>query len=170
MESDFKFVAWDIEANGFKPNKIFCIAVTDLVTGDKKMFTPDTIAEGCVLLVEAEMLVGHYIRGYDCPVIEKLSQGLVSFDADKIVDTLDMSKALTNNAKHSLKVWGDIFGIPKMESPLFESYSPAMLPYCERDVEITVKLFYHLLETYIDTGKEFRNHEKLAQYIDAITA
>ncbi len=169
MDSNFKYVGFDIEANGFKPNKIFCIAVTDLVTGDKQMFTPETIAEGCFLLAEADMIVGHYIRGYDCPVIEKLSQGLIAFDKSRIVDTLDMSKALTNNAKHSLKVWGDIFNLPKMDAPLFESYSPVMLPYCERDVEITVKLFYHLLEMYLDTGKTFNNHEKLAQYIDAIT-
>ena len=162
----FKALAFDIEANGFKPTEIFCIATTDLITGQRQMFTPEYIAEGCIHLLEADFLVGHYIRGYDCPVIEKLTQGLVAFENDRLIDTLDMSKALTSRKKHSLKSWGEEFGLPKMASPIFESYSPTMLPYCERDVEITVKLFYHLAEHYIDNPKPFRNHEMFNELLE----
>ena len=161
--------AFDLEANGFKPTEIFCIGVTNLLTTERLMFDRDTIAEGCMLLKDADIIVGHYIRGYDCPVIERLTKGMITFDNNKMIDTLDMSKAMTKNPKHSLAFWGDYFGIPKFESPLFESYNPVMLPYCERDVEITVRLFYHLLEKYIDDGTEFRNHEALGLFIQELT-
>lgn len=169
----FKFVGFDIEANGFTPTEIFCICMTDLLTGEERTYGQDEIAEACLVLEGAEMLVGHYIRGYDCPVIEKLTDGLIQFDRDKLVDTLDMSKALTSKAKgqkHSLKVWGNILGLPKLDSPLFEHYTPTMLPYCQRDVAITVKLFHHLLEIYLegDRAVSFKNAEKLEEYFAAL--
>lgn len=168
--SDFRFVAFDIEANGFKPTEIFCIGITDLLSGEKLMLPPDLIAEGCMLLSEAEMLVGHHIRGYDCPVIEKLSDGLVKFDYSKVVDTLDMSKSLTDNSKHSLEYWGEILGLPKLPSPLFEKYTPNMLTYCERDVELTVKVFNHLSEVYLinDRATKFRNSDHLENFFEML--
>ncbi len=168
----FELIAWDIEADGFKPKQIFCMVVADLLTGEKKIFPPDQIAEGCLLVSQADLLVGHYIRGYDCPVVEKLSQGLIQFDTNKLLDTLDMSKALVKHqAKHSLKVWGDILGLPKMDSPLFEHYDPRMLPYCERDVDITVRLFYHLVDLFLDDPKKtFRNCEAVQIFVDAMVA
>lgn len=168
--SDFKFIAFDIEANGFKPTEIFCIGLTDLITNEKIMLPPESVAEGCLLLSEAEMLVGHYIRGYDCPVIERLLGGLIKFDYDKVVDTLDMSKSLTNHPKHSLEYWGNVLGLPKLPSPLFETYTPKMLTYCQRDVDITVKLFNHLAELYVAGGMEktFRNSKHLETFFSAI--
>ena len=166
--SDWRFVCMDLEANGFKPSHIFCICVTDLLTGETKEFTPETLAEGCLLLAQADFVVGHYIRGYDCPVIERLTDKLVTFRPESILDTLDMSKALTSNPKHSLKFWGTELGLPKLESPLFESYTPGMLVYCRRDVEITVKLFYHLVERYLASPREFKNSQALDRFIEAM--
>lgn len=170
--SDFRYVVFDIEANGFRPTEIFCIGMTDLLTNEKRMYDQNFIAEACLVLLDAKMIVGHHIRGYDCPVIEKLTDGLVQFDKSKMIDTLDMSKALTNNKKHSLKFWGNKLGLEKMDSPLFEHYSPAMLPYCERDVEVTVRLFHHLLEIYLegDRKKTFRNSEYLETFFEALVA
>lgn len=159
-------LAFDIEANGFKPSEIFCISITDLLTLEKEFYDPDQIPEACVRLMEADLLVGHYIRGYDCPVIERLTDGLVQFDVNRLVDTLDMSKALKPTyRKHSLKVWGDVFGVPKMDSPLFEAYTPEMKPYCNRDVEITVLVFFELLGQYMESPTVFRNHEALDNFI-----
>ena len=168
--SSWKYICFDLEANGFKPTEIFCIGVADLLTGEKMMLPPDAIAEGCVLLSEAEMLVGHYIRGYDCPVIERLSGGVVEFDRGKIIDTLDMSKTLTNNQKHSLEYWGEILGLPKLPSPLFEKYTPQMLTYCERDLDLTVRLFDHLVELYLkeDRKKQFRNSDHLEIFFETL--
>jgi DNA polymerase III epsilon subunit-like protein len=166
-ESTWEFIGYDIEANGFKPNVIFCICMTDLLTLESKTYYGDDIPEACFILGEAKMVVGHYIRGYDCPVIEKLTDGMITFTEEAKVDTLDMSKRLyPSRQKHSLEMWGEEFGMPKLKSPLFEKFDPAMLPYCRRDVEITVKLFFHLVEKYLEAdGKTtFRNHEALNEF------
>jgi DNA polymerase III alpha subunit (gram-positive type) len=169
--SNWEYVVWDIEANGFQPSTIFCICITDLLTQEQRMFTGDEIADACVLLQEAKMIVGHYIRGYDCPVIERLTGGMIKFKPETIVDTLDMSKKLTSHKKHGLEFWGERFGLPKMPSPLFERYTPELLPYCRRDVDINVKLFFHLLEIYLEAPvAEFRNHERLALFVEAFAA
>ncbi len=164
------FLAYDVEADGFRPKEIFCICTSNLITGENLSYYGDEIADACVILTEADMVVGHYIRGYDCPVIEKLTGGLVKFRPEAIVDTLDMSKALMSQPKHSLKEWGSIIGLPKLESPLFESFTPEMLTYCERDVEITVRIFFQLLETYVAAGgkKKFRNCEALDRFFAAL--
>lgn len=170
---DWKFICFDVEANGFTPSEMYCICMTDLLTGEELTFEQDRIAEGCIILADADMLVGHYIRGYDCPTIEKLTDGLIKFDKNKLVDTLDMSKALVKeNKKHSLRVWGDFLGLPKLESPLFEQYTPAMIPYCQRDVAVNVKLFGHLLEIYLENERriKFRNAEKLEDFFKALVS
>lgn len=168
--SDFEYIGYDVEANGFVPTKIFCICMTDLISFEEKTFYGEDIAEACIILASAKMVVGHYIRGYDCPVIERLTDGMVKFSPDAIVDTLDMSKKLTKQQKHSLEYWGGVLGLPKLASPLFEHFTPAMLPYCERDVAITVKLFYHLVEKYLegDCKTTFRNHEALDAFLAII--
>lgn len=160
---------YDIEANGFKPTEIFCVSITDLLTLEKQFYPPDDIPEACLRLQDADIIVGHYIRGYDCPVIERLTQGLIQFREEQKIDTLDMSKALTNNRKHSLEMWGEIFGIPKLTQPLFERYTPEMEPYCNRDVEINVLVFYYLLERYMEEPRWFRNHEALQGFINAMS-
>lgn len=163
-------LVFDIEANGFKPTEIFCICITDLVSRESISYPPDAIAEAMIRLSEADIIIGHYIRGYDCPVIEKLSDGVITFDKNKMIDTLDMSRALTSSPKHSLKYWGELLGRNKLEQPLFESYTPELIPYCERDVEITVEIFDLLVEEYLfqDRKKAFKNCELLEHYFAAI--
>jgi DNA polymerase III epsilon subunit-like protein len=169
MITPFQYVLFDIEANGFKPSEIFCISMIDLLSLEERFFAPADIPEGLVILGEAKMVVGHYIRGYDCPVIERLTDGAVTFPEDVMLDTLDMSKALSPSKKHSLAWWGDIFGLPKMKSPLFERYTPQMKPYCIRDMEINLKVFLHLIEKSLDNPeKRFRNDALVWRYIDAL--
>jgi DNA polymerase III epsilon subunit-like protein len=166
----WKYVAFDLEADGFKPSVIFCICITDLLSMESRSYSGDDIPEALILLAEAVMVVGHYIRGYDCPVIERLTDGMITFTEEAKVDTLDMSKKLTSRQKHSLEIWGGDFGLPKLPSPLFERFDPKMIPYCERDVAITVKVFFHLLELYLesDCKKTFRNHEALAGFLEKL--
>ncbi len=123
------------------------ISMTDLMTGETCSYIGDDVADGIMVMLEADMLVGHNIRYYDIPQIEKLSGGLVQFDPRKIVDTLEMSrKLLPSQRKHSLEFWGNILGLPKLKSPLFEKHTPEMTVYCERDVAVNVLVFHHLLE------------------------
>ena len=66
-----KEIVFDIETNGLKPDKIWCIVAKPL--GESVVsFGPTKIKEGIEYLKEAGCLIGHNILGFDIPVIEKL--------------------------------------------------------------------------------------------------
>ena len=146
-----KEIVFDIEANGLKPDKIWCIVAKPL--GEPVVsFGPSRIKEGIAYLNEADSLIGHNILGYDIPVINKLYD--VDLSIKNIKDTLVMSR-LFNPVRengHSLKTWGYIIGMPKDEQPEdWESYSPQMLKYCQKDVILNERVYNKLL----DEGKDF---------------
>jgi len=146
-----KEIIFDIEANGLKPDKIWCIVAKPL--GEPVVsFGPSKIKEGIAYLNEADSLIGHNILGYDMPVINKLYD--VDLSTKTIKDTLVMSR-LFNPVRengHSLKTWGYIIGMPKDEQPEdWDSYSPQMLKYCQKDVILNEKVYSKLL----DEGKDF---------------
>ena len=144
--SKWEYVLFDIECNGFKPDKIWVICMLDLVTREKKSCVGSlAIAEGIHILQEAKMLVGHNIKSFDIRVIEKIMDGAVTFDRERVVDTLYMSKALAKMDNHRLEGWGEILGVPKLDTPFsFYRYDPRMVPYCERDVELNREVFLAL--------------------------
>jgi len=146
-----KEIIFDIEANGLKPDKIWCIVAKPL--GKPVVsFGPSKIKEGIAYLNEADSLIGHNILGYDMPVINKLYD--VDLSTKTIKDTLVMSR-LFNPVRengHSLKTWGYIIGMPKDEQPEdWDSYSPQMLKYCQKDVILNERVYNKLL----DEGKDF---------------
>jgi len=146
-----KEIIFDIEANGLKPDKIWCIVAKPL--GEPVVsFGPSKIKEGIAYLNEADSLIGHNILGYDMPVINKLYD--VDLSTKTIKDTLVMSR-LFNPVRengHSLKTWGYIIGMPKDEQPEdWDSYSPQMLKYCQKDVILNERVYNKLL----DEGKDF---------------
>ena len=136
-------VVFDIETNGLKPTKIWCI-VAKIVGGEIHKFPPHKIKEGIEFLQDADILIGHNIIGYDIPVIKKLCGVELT---NKVEDTLVMSR-LFNPAQengHSLKTWGYKIGIPKMESPdSFEEYTPEMLKYCAQDTKLNEYVYDRL--------------------------
>lgn len=175
MTSLWRFLVFDIEANGFKPDTLFCIGITDAETLEHEMFYGDDIVKALIRLEEAELVIGHAIRTYDCPVLENLTDGLLDFQDDQKLDTLDMSRALRRGQpKHGLEYWGDAIGYPKGKQPLFEKFDPEMLPYCSRDVLITVHVFFILVEEYLALPKDkrpsFRNSAAIEKFITAISA
>ena len=146
-----KEIIFDIEANGLKPDKIWCIVAKPL--GEPAVsFGPTRIKEGVEYLQEADTLLGHNILGYDIPVINKLYN--VDLNTKLIKDTLVMSR-LFNPVRengHSLKTWGYIIGLPKDEQPDdWDTYSPQMLKYCQKDVILNERVYNKLL----DEGKDF---------------
>jgi hypothetical protein len=142
----WKYILFDIECNGFKPDKIWVICMIDLITGERKSYTGDKIAEAILILSQAELLVGHNIKTFDIRVIEKITENLVTFDRDKVLDTLYLSKALVEMDDHKLETWGEILGFPKGDTPFsFYRYDARMVPYCERDVDLNYKVFTSLL-------------------------
>ena len=142
-----KEIVFDIEANGLKPDRIWCIVAKPL--GEAVVsFGPDKIKEGIDYLNKADTLIGHNIIGFDIPVISKL-HGIDLSKTKVIKDTLVMSR-LFNPVRengHSLKTWGYILNIPKDEKPEdWDTYTPSMLTYCQRDVVLNEKVYQHLLE------------------------
>jgi hypothetical protein len=144
--SSWQYILFDIECNGFKPTKIWVISMIDLITRQKESFVgPERIAVAILRLQEARLLVGHNIKTFDVRVIEKIMEGAVTFDRARILDTLNLSKALVKMDDHKLETWGEVLGVPKLATPFsFYRYDPRMVPYCERDVELNLAVFLAL--------------------------
>lgn len=137
---------FDIECNGFKPSTIWMIGVIDLATDAFTAYVGDDVALGIARLAEADCLVGHYIKGFDIPVIERLTDGAVQFAQDRLIDTVELSRALFPSLEnHKLKTWGEILGVPKMEFTDFDRFDPRMVDYCERDCRTNQALYEFLI-------------------------
>ena len=135
---------FDIETDDLDATKVWCIVAKEL-DGKSYRFTPDEIEDGIKLLQDADTLIGHNIIGFDLPVLGNLYNFKYK---GEIIDTLVMSR-LYNPVRengHSLKTWGYRLGIPKQEQPEFESYTPAMLNYCEQDVILNEAVYKYLLD------------------------
>jgi DNA polymerase III alpha subunit (gram-positive type) len=137
----------DIEADSLKPSVIWMVGITEFETGKFTSYHGEAVAEGIVRLSEADAFVGHYIEGYDVPVMERLTDGLVKFDRKRLIDTVPLARQhMPGLENYKLKTIGDYFGIPKLPFREFDAFSPEMEIYCERDCEITLALFRHILQ------------------------
>jgi len=138
-----KRIVLDIEANGFTPDKIWCIACQDVDTNLVTYYTPRTLSE--FSLEGITEIIGHNILGYDIPVLERLLK--LDFTGIQLTDTLVMSRLFkpTRDGGHSLKVWGERLGNLKGDFTEFTYYSDEMLEYCINDVAVNVKVYNHLL-------------------------
>lgn len=170
---------FDIEADGLLEDvtQVFCVGtlVTTLADGDPgefKMYTQDG-PEGSRIEDFVDFLnnwnaviSGHNLIGYDLKVLKKLYK--LEHKVFKIYDTLVMTglvypgdvlkqKDLRNpkvpgtlKGKRSLEAWGWRLGYPKGEHEDFDKLTPEMLVYCQRDVELQVKVFDFLMERVVD--------------------
>jgi hypothetical protein len=137
----------DLETNGLKPDRIWMVGVLDYHTDEYVSYIgDDEVPLGLMRLAEADRVIGHNFRGYDARVIKKLTNGLIEIDNDRIDDTVEISRALFPELEnHKLATWGEILGFPKLDSPLFETFTPKMIPYCERDCRLNKVLYDFLL-------------------------
>lgn len=142
----WQYILFDLECDGFKPKRIWCICMVDLITRQRASFSgPEGIAEAIFRIQSAKMVAGHNIKTFDIRVIEKVTEGAVQIDRAKVLDTLYLSKALTTMDSHKLEDWGEILGVPKLDTPFsFYRFDPRMIPYCERDVELNLQVFLAL--------------------------
>ena len=156
-------IAFDIEANGLDPTEIFCIAAKVIGQDVSEFWTPDTVKYFPAWLVEidAEVLVGHNVIGYDLPVLKKL----LGFDWwGDVEDTLVMSR-LDNPSReggHSLAAWGTRLNYPKGEYDDWTHYTQEMGEYCKQDVEVTAKL-YRLLNSKSMSSVALEMEHKIAK-------
>ena len=138
-------LVFDIEADGLKPTKIFCIVAQDVDTKEVFTYGPDQIKEGVAKLKTADKLIGHNILGYDLPVIHKL-EGVDLQEGKRIIDTLVLSRLFNPNREkgHGLETWGLKLGFNKIEFHDFDTYTEDMMTYCIRDVNLNLKVYNSL--------------------------
>ena len=89
----------------------------------------------------------HNGLGYDHPTLERLYPDY-PIPHERVLDTLILSR-LHNpiQRKHSLEYWGVSTSLAKIEFTDFETFTPAMAEYCERDVMVTTKVYEHLYKS-----------------------
>lgn len=160
-------VAFDIETNGFRYNKIHSLVLADLDTGNLYSFCNQPgyppISQGLALLEQADLVIGHNIIGFDLPAILKLHR--IKIPREKVRDTLILSRVLWPDLresdsliadmpaklqnKHSLAAWGwrleghkDLFA----ETTDWQTWTRDMQDHCETDVVVTVALWLKIVE------------------------
>jgi len=134
---------FDIEADGLTPTKIHCLSVyyqnKDLMWVKKSTTNYDEMRN---YFLKPQTLVGHYIKMYDIPVVEKLLDIKIPKETF-IIDTCTLSWTLyPNRPTHGLEDWGIQFGslkkpIDDWENLPIEEY----IERCEGDIEINLKLW-----------------------------
>ena len=155
----------DLESNGFldRLDRIHCIVCKDIETQKVYSYNPDNLNDGLELLKKATLLVGHNIQGFDLPALDKVFGFKYK---GEILDTLLCSRLIWTNrqeldfkvkdlppkliGRHSLESWGYRLGLRKgdyQEHSTFDVWSLEMQDYCERDVEVTYKLYELIKQT-----------------------
>ena len=138
-------VALDIETDAIDATVIHCIVAQDLASGDVKKWYGDNIKDFAAWSDNVDIFVMHNGVSFDAPVLNKLTGSNIPLR--KVRDTLILSQLLDPSLEggHSLAAWGERLGFPKIEYKDFSSFNEEMLTYCVNDVELTVKLYQHLL-------------------------
>jgi hypothetical protein len=151
----------DVEANGLLDtvSKLWQISIIDVESGRLSSYNRDTLPAGLKHMQKADKLIMHHGLGYDVHAIE-ITTG-VKLDPMKVIDTLVLSKMARPDRPggHSIKSWGDRFGIPKPVHEDWEKWSPEMQVRCDEDAKITLKV-YEKLEGMIQKypGPVFMEH------------
>jgi len=175
-------LAFDIEANGFynEVSRIHCLVIKDVDTGQGWKFDPTGIEEGLRILLQADLLIGHNVIGYDLPVIQKLYPWF-NHDWAKVRDTLTLSRLIWSNlsdldprrrpqvyealrekkrvGSHALEAWGIRLGYNKLDyQGGWDEYTEEMLEYCVVDVEVTERLWKLIEEKQVDPRASLNSH------------
>lgn len=161
-----KEVLFDIEATGLlrKGSRIHCLVLRDAVDNSTHVFDhkPErAVVQGVKKLEQAELLIGHNVLGYDCPLL--LEQFPDFNPKGQVMDTLVLSRLFYPHisekdherrpigmpqrcyGRHSLEAWGYRLKCFKGDFGHHEGswdvYTPEMLDYCIQDTEVTLKLW-----------------------------
>lgn len=156
--------AFDIETNGlyYDMDRIHCLVLNNVETGELSSFGPDQIDEGVKMLAEADKIIGHNIINFDIPAIQKLYPDFQP-ERSRVFDTLiysrltypdlsDRDLVMVQTGKmpsklrgsHGLAAWGYRLGVLKGEfaqSTDWAEWTQEMQEYCEQDTEVTVALW-----------------------------
>lgn len=154
---------FDIETNGLldQLDRVHSLVLLEVDSGEVHSFTPENIREGVDLLMQADMIIGHNVIGFDIPALQIVYPDFV-VDEARVFDTLTISRLIWTDlsdldskrmarghehpsklvGSHSLAAWGYRVGVGKLDyQGGWEQWSAEMQYYCERDVEVTERLW-----------------------------
>ena len=164
-------IVFDIEADGLNPSKIFCIVAQDVDTEEVFTFDNTQLEAGYSFLKSATKLIGHNLLGYDLPALKDVEG--IDLSDKKIVDTLVLSRLFkpTREGGHGLESWGYRLKFNKGDygdnQDAWDAYTPEMLEYCKRDVELNTKVYMALRkESRGFTPQSVRLEHSVAKIID----
>jgi DNA polymerase-1 len=171
---------FDCETNGFldQLDRVHCLVLKDIDMGLRWSFAPTGclgdnggIEGGLAMLMDADLIIGHNIIGFDIPALQKVYPWF-TVERSKVYDTMVAAKLYEGNVKEqdlhprnkgkypkqlfgqqSLEAWGYRLGDYKgdYKGP-WDVWSQEMQTYCEQDVEVTFKLFMHLKRPFDGTS------------------
>ncbi len=176
-------IVLDIETN-LAHDKIHLVVTKDIDTGEVKSWKAATGLND--YLSKATLLIGHNIIGFDAPTLNRTWQTKIRLK--NVYDTLIVSRLLdpSRETGHSLEAWGNTLGFHKIDytavwqwmmdrkeeykGECFDKPIDSLLEhYCIRDVEVTAKLYHHLVSEF--NQKEFSLESlELEQSVAAIIA
>lgn len=152
-------IVLDIETN-LAHDKIHVVVTKDIDTGEVKLWkAADNLRE---YLKDVSLIVMHNGIAFDAPVLNRLWKTKIRLS--QVYDTLIVSRLLDPSREngHSLEAWGQTLGFPKIDyakvwtwlmgrseeyrGESFDLPHHGLLDdYCVRDVEVTAKLYQHLV-------------------------
>jgi DNA polymerase I-like protein with 3'-5' exonuclease and polymerase domains len=159
-------LVFDIETNGLldELDRIHCLVIKDLDTGEVLSCNPHSIDPGVKLLMKADVLIGHNILKFDIPAIQKVYPWFKP--KAKLMDTLILARLIFPEiakmdyglaekgqlpkkliGRYSLEAFGYRIGEYKGDyKGGWAEWSQEMQDYCEQDIEVTAKLYHKLME------------------------
>ena len=141
------FGQWNV-GNLSSLKTIHCLVFKDLGSGEVHRYTDNGLSDGLKELMDAGLIIGHNVKGFDIPAISYLFDWFVP--SGQVFDTKDEAKLLfPEHESHSLKPWGERLGVLKGafgSTTDWSKLTPEMLSYCEQDVVVTSALYLHLCQ------------------------
>ena len=176
-------IVLDIETN-LAHDRIWLCVTKEIETGEvRKWKSPNGLAD---YLSKATLLIAQNGIGFDFRLLNNLWQTKIRLK--NVYDTLIVSRLLdpSRETGHSLEAWGNTLGFHKIDytavwqwmmdrkeeykGECFDKPIDSLLEhYCIRDVEVTAKLYHHLVSEF--NQKEFSLESlELEQSVAAIIA
>jgi len=155
-----KYFVLDIETDSLAPTVIWCIVIQR--ASDQRVWKLSVGETGITFYKELHDLIisfgpeaifiGHNAVSFDIPVINRFT-GL-SIPTSRVVDTLVLSYLYNPHLDggHSLDSWGERLGFAKGNHEDWSKFTHEMFQYCERDVQLTLKVFLALTKKMRDVG------------------
>lgn len=153
-----RWVVFDVEGNGLKPTKLYCLCWKDYEGRKGTLRDYDDIRD---FFDGYDFYVGHNIRRWDYPVLQRLCGIRLE---DGIIDTLGVGWYLDESRKsHTLESYGEDQGLSKVQISDWDNLSQEEYEErCRRDVEINHALWEEQLRRLLAI---YETEEKLLRFL-----